>query len=617
MEKIKFLFLLLCFVSCKVTPGKNIFDPNSQTSLGLLLLGVEPIVNMEFSTNRVQPGGTIYVSTNHDFTGRIDGLKLPVSGPGVSPISQIIPRSRYLYEVRMKPSITNGKFSINLKDYYLNESLLVNPENFEFEIDSQPPGLELRTGNGIDISELQSGFLDIVSNEDIVWDGNLSQVTLTGTAKNSLVVSDVIVSSRNIRLLFAGNPNSNGGILTISLLNVKDKASNSHGTMMVPVNVFAFKSGPNLHVARRSCVGIELNDGRRIVLGGRAKKDVLINGNGTLSHAEFYDSVSKQFVSAPEMIYRRQEFDVVKLADGRLFVSGGFGGKVGDPSNGSLTSTEVYDPVTNTWTEGPQLTTPRQLHKMTVLPNGDVLVVGGLSPFKPFQSVAMVELVHITHNPAAMTVETIGDLTDSRGKQTQTLSHSSGKVVIFGGERSDVTGPMPNDFNAYALDSIAVYDINSKTLTNSSAKVYKRFNHFSHELANGEILILGGVNSRFDISQPVLRAQIYNPVTDTIRDHKNLLFGREWGSSFLFPYGKDQLIVAGGLEYRTINGSTFDSIHDTESWSESINRFYMTSRSLNARWEGCDIRYSSAGGGMILGGRIGEILGNTEEYSFE
>lgn len=617
MEKIKFIVIYSFFLSCQLTSGKNIFDPTSPTNMGLFLLGAESVVNMEFSTNRVQPGGIIYISTNHDFTVKADGLRLPVSGAGVSPISQVIPRSRYLYEVRMKPSIVAGKFSVNLKDYYLNESLLVNPANFEFEIDSEPPVLELRTGNGIDISELQSGFLDIVSNEDIVWDGNLSQVTLSGTAKNSLVVSDIIVSDRNIRLLFAGGPNSNGGLLTISFQGVNDKASNSQGTVMVPVNVFAFKSGPNLNVARRSCVGIELDDGRRLVLGGRAKKDVLINGNGTLSHAEFYNSVTKQFTQAPDMIYRRQEFDVVKLNDGRLFVSGGFGGKVGNPSNGSLTSTEIYDPITNIWVEGPNLTTPRQLHKMTVLPDGDVLVVGGLSPFKPFQSVAMVELVHITNDPATMTVETIGDLTDSRGKQAQVLSHTSGKVVIFGGERSDVIGPNPNDFNAYALDSIAVYDINSKTLTDSSAKLYKRFNHFVHGLSNGEILVLGGVNSRFDVSQPVLRAQVYNPTTDTIRDHKNLLFGREWGSSFVFPYGKDQLIVAGGLEYRTVNGSTYDSIHDTESWSQSSNRFYMTSRSLNARWEGCEIRYSSTGGGMILGGRIGDILGNTEEYSFE
>ncbi|MBL0954031.1 MAG: kelch-like protein [Leptospira sp.] len=617
MGKIKFFFFALLLVSCKIPSGTNPLDPSSPLSLGLLMLGGDPVVQMEFSSNRVQPGGVLYVSTNHDFTTKANGLRLPISNSGMNPISQVIPRSKFLYEIRMSPSVTTGKFTLNLKDYYLNEALLVNPESFEFEIDSTPPFLQLKTGNSIDISELQTGFLDIEANEDIVWEGNLSQVNLSGNAKNTLVVSDVIVSQKNIRLLFAGNPNANGGILTISFNGVKDKASNTQGTIAVPVKVFAFKSGPNMNIARRSCVGMELNDGRKIVLGGRAKSGVLINGNGTLSNTEYYNSVTKEFTFAPDMVYRRQEFAIVKLLDGRLLVSGGFGGKVGNPSNGSLNSTEIFDPITNTWTEGPLLTTPRQLHKMTVLPNGDVLVVGGLSPFSPFQSVSMVELIHVTSDPYSMTVETIGDLVDSRGKQSQVVSVVAGKVIITGGERSDVTGPNPSDYYARSIDSIEIYDISTKTLSTSTAKVTRRFNHFTHALSNGEVLILGGISSRFDDNQPILRAQIYNPMTDSIRDHKNLLFGREWGSSFMFPYGKDQIIIAGGLEYRTVNGSTFDSILDTESWSESDHRFYLTGRSLNARWEGCEIQYSSTGGGMILGGRIGSILANTEEYSFE
>ncbi|TGL74688.1 Kelch repeat-containing protein [Leptospira levettii] len=617
MGKIRFLFFALLMVSCRIPSGSNPLDPSSPVNLGMLMLGGDSVVQMEFSSNRVQPGGVLYVSTNHDFTTKADGLRLPISNSGMNPISQVIPRSKYLYEIRMSPSVTTGKFTLNLKDYYLNESLLVNPESFEFEIDSNPPLLQLKTGNSIDISELQTGFLDVEANEEIVWEGNISQVSLSGNAKNTLVVSDIIVSQKNIRLLFAGNPNANGGILTISFNGVKDKASNTQGTIAVPVKVFAFKSGPNMNIARRSCVGMELNDGRKMVLGGRAKSGVLINGNGTLSSTEYYNSVTKEFAFAPDMIYRRQEFAIVKLLDGRFLVSGGFGGKVGNPSNGSLNSTEIFDPITNTWTEGPFLTTPRQLHKMTVLPNGDVLVVGGLSPFSPFQSVSMVELIHVTSDPYSMTVETIGDLVDSRGKQSQVVSVIAGKVIITGGERSDVTGPNPSDYYARSIDSIEIYDISSKTLSTSSAKVIRRFNHFTHALSNGEVLILGGISSRFDDNQPILRAQIYNPMTDTIRDHKNLLFGREWGSSFMFPYGKDQIIIAGGLEYRTVNGSTFDSILDTESWSESDHRFYLTGRSLNARWEGCEIQYSSTGGGMILGGRIGSILANTEEYSFE
>ncbi|TGL09531.1 kelch-like protein [Leptospira bouyouniensis] len=617
MEKIRHLIFFILFVSCKISQGSNPMDPSSPTYLGLLLLNADSVVKMEFSSNRVQPGGIIYVTTNYDFTTNTHGLRLPVTNTTTNPISQVIPRSKFLYEVRMAPGVTSGKFTMNLKDYYLGESLLVNPESFEFEIDSNPPLLQLKTGNGIDISELQSGFLDIEANEEIVWDGNLSQVELSGNAKNSLVVSDIIVSSRNIRLLFAGNPNANGGILSIRFSGVKDKALNTQGVITVPVQVFAFKSGPNMNIARRSCVGMELDDGRKMVLGGRAKSGVLINGNGTLSSTEYYNSISKEFTIGTDMIYRRQEFAIVKLLDGRLLVSGGFGGKVGSPSNESLKSIEIFDPVTSTWTEGPSLVTPRQLHKMTLLPNGDVLVVGGLTPFSPFQSVAMVELIHVTADTGLMTVETIGNLVNSRGKQAQILSSNTGKVVIIGGERSDVTGPAPTDYNARSIDSIEIYDVTTKTLSTSSAKVIKRFNHFTHSLSNGEILILGGISSRFNDNQPILRAQIYNPTNDTIRDHKNLLFGREWGSSFVFPYGKDQIVIAGGLEYRTVNGNTFDSILDTESWSETDNRFYLTSRSLNARWDGCEIRYSSTGGGMILGGRIGSILANTEEYSFE
>lgn len=617
MGKIKHIVFFIFLCSCKISSGTNLFDPNSPVSLGLLLLGSDKVIQMDFSSNKVQPGGILYISTNYDFTSNSHGFSLPISNEGINPIKQVITRSKFLYEVRMNPSITNGKFTFNLKDYYSNEALIVNPETFQFEIDANPPLLQLKTGNGIDISELQSGFLDIEANEDIVWEGNLSQVSLSGNAKNSLVVSDVIVSTRNIRLLFAGNPNANGGILSISLEGVKDKASNTQGTLMVPVQVFAFKSGPNMNLPRRSCGGMELDDGRKIVLGGRARSGVVINGNGTLSSMEYYDSVTKEFTFGSDMVYRRQEFAIVKLLDGRVLVSGGFGAKVWDASNVGLASTEIFDPVTNTWSEGPSLHTPRQLHKMTVLPDGNVLVVGGLNPFPAFQTVSEVELIHVTPNPADMTVESIGNLADSRAKQAQILSTNTGKVIITGGERSDITGPATSDYYARAIDSIELYDIQTKTLSTSSSKVVRRFNHFMHPTLNGEILILGGISSRFDDNQPILRAQIYNPSADTIRDHKNLLFGREWGTSFVFSYGKDQIMIAGGLEYRTVNGNTFDSILDTESWSESSQRFYLTGRSLNARWDGCDLPYTSTGGGMILGGRIGAIVANTEEYSFE
>lgn len=68
----------------------------------------------------------------------------------------------------------------------------------------------------------------------------------------------------------------------------------------------------------------------------------------------------------------RTQHSAVVLRDGRVLVLGGI-----DSDGGGTDTTFVYDPAANTWADGPHLTVPRLQNATVLLPNGDVLVVGG------------------------------------------------------------------------------------------------------------------------------------------------------------------------------------------------------------------------------------------------
>src|SRR5438270_3469204 len=110
------------------------------------------------------------------------------------------------------------------------------------------------------------------------------------------------------------------------------------------------------------------------------------------------------------LIQGRQDHTATLLENGKVLVAGGFNHRL-NPS--SLASAELYDPATGTWTNTGQLAIGRGGHTATLLPNGMVLVAGGLdSTSNPSASVEL-------YDPATGAWAATGSLlNDARSRQT-------------------------------------------------------------------------------------------------------------------------------------------------------------------------------------------------------
>lgn len=131
-----------------------------------------------------------------------------------------------------------------------------------------------------------------------------------------------------------------------------------------------------------------MKDGRIFILGGRNKN------HKNIGIAEIYDPTTKTSMLTSKMNYARWDFALTALDDGRVLITGGNispsdGGKynhtlkpflfpngvksIGDSAN----TAEIYDPKTNGFTLIKGMNNKRAHHITILLPDGQVLIVGG------------------------------------------------------------------------------------------------------------------------------------------------------------------------------------------------------------------------------------------------
>ena len=173
----------------------------------------------------------------------------------------------------------------------------------------------------------------------------------------------------------------------------------------------------NMNSARYSHTATLLNDGKVLIAGGSDE------ASNTLGTAELFDPSTGLFTLTQPMVYKKAWHTATLLLDGRVLMASGQNqvngpevseAEVFDPATGSFSavgsmlearaaaatllkdgrvlftggvyvnqtwtyykSAEIFNPATNTFTSAGNMTVARYTHYSVLLPNGNVLLVGG------------------------------------------------------------------------------------------------------------------------------------------------------------------------------------------------------------------------------------------------
>lgn len=174
-----------------------------------------------------------------------------------------------------------------------------------------------------------------------------------------------------------------------------------------------------MSIPRVSHTATLLRDGRVLVAGG-------CSTGGATATAELYEPTTGRWRRVGDMTAARCSHIAVPLDDGRVFIMGGGAGRLGD-----LTTTEVFDPRTLTFTAvGPM----RANHYLgTRLTDGRVLLTGGQG--RPGEILRSAEVF----DPRSGTFRRTGDMLVPRVKHAAALL-PDGRVLIIGGSAAGYEG---------------------------------------------------------------------------------------------------------------------------------------------------------------------------------
>ena len=217
----------------------------------------------------------------------------------------------------------------------------------------------------------------------------------------------------------------------------------------------SFAQSATMATSRFGHSAVRLLDGRVLVMGGTSDCNTVFCFQ--TATAELFDPATESFTSTGSMLSARTGFSATLLQDGRILVAGGFSRFCrGSLSSCYLSSAELFDPASGTFSSTGSMTMPRSNATATELNNGMVLIAGGQDNSGPLSTLELFD-------PAKGIFTLAGNMLTPR-RLHSAVALSNGDVLLAGGNGDSSTLASTEVFETSANQSTAAASMTTPRL---------------------------------------------------------------------------------------------------------------------------------------------------------